>query len=75
MESIIKNNYFEYSQTEEYAREQDAFDTIAYHNGYERLVKDFDDEPFFVGAVAESEQFGFIQGFKYAMRLCKECNI
>lgn len=74
MESIIKSIYLDYSQTEEYARENKEHEEC-FHKAGERFISDFDDESVLIAATTESEMFGFMQGFKCAMRLQKECDV
>ena len=83
MENIIEKLFFDYQQTEEYAQD---FDTMPGKDAI-RAAQDKFVEPFkedygswnkrdnvLTGALCAMEDFGFVQGFKFAMRLRDECN-
>ena len=73
MKDIIKSIYLNYSQTEEYCQDSRKHET-AYRKAYNKFVTDFENEGVLLAATAESEMFGFMQGFKFAMQLKKECD-
>lgn len=63
-----------YQLTEEYAKESEKRNETSYQKAVKELAKTDDDVDLLVGIITESEDFGFIQGFKYAMQLMAECN-
>ena len=72
MQSLIKVLYDEVASSNEYAKEEEQYvkdDDAA----RERLVHNSEDEYMFTAIKAEQNYFGFVQGFKCAMRLKKEC--
>ncbi len=82
---MIENLYLDYIQTEEYGEAEknmsrrekvDAARDIFVEPAYKRDFKEGSNLEFiFTGAISAIEQFGFEQGFKYAMRLRNECNV
>ena len=70
---ILKSIYFEYSQTEDYARANKKYDKY-YSAARDKFITAPKDEDVLVAAAAEQEMFGFMQGFKCAMQLKKECD-
>ena len=82
---MIEILYSDYIQTEEYTKAADkmkrkecvkAARDMFIEPIYEKDFKDGSNaEGIFLGATSAIEQFGFEQGFKYAMRLRDECNI
>lgn len=83
MQEIIDKIFYDYQQTEEYAQAfkqiprraeiQAAEDTLAELSNNDPAVYDELDR-IFGGALCAMEDFGFVQGFKFAMRLRNECN-
>ena len=79
--SRIKELYYDYSQTEEYAKEQTAEQEKSYDAFEEELKKTVGDDLAKISNLcdlanshaAECECMGFVMGFKYAMSLMKEC--
>ena len=82
---MIENLYLDYIQTKEYGKAvrnmtrgenvKEAHD-IFVEPAYKRDFKEGSNLEFiFTGAISAIEQFGFEQGFKYAMRLRNECNV
>ena len=83
MQEIINKLFYEYQQTEEYAQD---FDTMpgkdAIRAAQDKFVEPFRDDydswnkrdNVLTGALSTMEDFGFVQGFKFAMRLRNECN-
>ena len=83
MENIIEKLFFDYQQTEEYAQD---FDTMpgkeAIRAAQDKFVETTKDDYgvydkldiILTNALCAMEDFGFVQGFKYAMRLRNECN-
>ncbi len=82
---IIKTLFFDYQQSEEYTK---AFRNMPRKNDVQTAYDTFVDSVFkkdfregdrldciLMGALTAMEDFGFTQGFKYAMRLRNECNI
>lgn len=85
MSKIISNLFFDYQQTDEYAKELDnmarkedvqaAQDTFVEPLSKEDHKKGSAADDVLTSALTAMEDFGFEQGFKYAMRLRDECNI
>ena len=84
MQGIISNLFFDYQQTDEYAKEFDnmsrkedvqaAQDTFVEPLSKEDFEKDNAADNILAGALTAMADFGFEQGFKYAMRLRDECS-
>lgn len=85
MQGIISNLLCDYRQSDEYAKEfknmahkedvqaaQDTFVEPLSKEDYEKCCVAAD---ILITALTAMEDFGFEQGFKYAMRLRDECNI
>lgn len=85
MSKIISNLFYDYQQTDEYTKEFDnmsrkedvqaAQDTFVEPLSKEDFEKGNAADNILTGALTAMEDFGFEQGFKYAMRLRDECNI
>lgn len=85
MKNIIENLFYDYQQTEEYVKD---FKNMPRREDIQaardRLVKPIAEQDrkagnelddLLTGALCAIEDFAFVQGFKYAMRLRNECNI
>ena len=81
--SRIKELYYDYTQNPEYAVQIPQEFEKSYKD-FEKKLKEKVGEKFedhsdlcdlYNTQAAESECFGFVLGFKYAMSLMKECNI
>ena len=74
--SLIEEIYAEYVNSGEYAKMynecDEAKDCVT---AYSKFVTEFEDEDIFNNATTEYEKYGFIMGFKLAMKLKKECGI
>lgn len=83
MENTIEKLFYDYQQSEEYVK---AYKTMPRLNDISvardtivapEFKKSFEAgdkiECVFTGALGAVESFGFVQGFKYAMRLRAEC--
>lgn len=83
-ENLIGKIYDEISQTEDFISEENKTESIAKDTFRRALLepiiktdfsKGYDLDILFIQALCEKEKFGFIQGFKYAMKLKKECDM
>lgn len=73
--NLIRNIFLEYSQSEEYTEAYNDKLESYFDKAHKHLAKDSDSEDLLVALSAKNEEFGFVQGFKYAMRLSKECGV
>lgn len=84
MENIIEKLFFDYQQTEEYAEDfKNMPGKEAIQAAQDKFVEPVFKKDFKAGdeldriltsALCAMEDFAFVQGFKYAMRLRDECN-
>ncbi len=75
-ESIIERIHEEYGATPEFIeKRQECNNSAECTTALEKFVKEPDDEDIFADVALKYEQFGFIQGFKCAMQLKKECEL
>ena len=81
---LVDETYYMLSESEEYTEAHKASDNIVEKAMCENIfntLMQYDDsvaydvEEKLLDALATRERFGFTQGFKYAMRLAKECGI
>lgn len=75
MKKMIKSLIFEHQQTKEYLKDNECREEENYRKALEKFAKSVEDEDLIANVVNESEDFGFIQGFKCAMLLKKECGM